>query len=100
MIWLFRLLRYLLRLNQRAEDKEFHYIEIKAIADIMRDINYVGDKTLYDFFMTYDYAKDGNAALYPLIASLNEGQVALTKVGHYYDVIRYSVALVDEEIIN
>ena len=81
-------------------DNEIWYMGVKAIADMMRDINYLNGKTLYDFFMTYDYGKDGKTALYPLIAALNEGQTAMVKVGHYYDVIRYSVMTVDEGYIN
>ena len=78
---------------------EFHYIEIKAVADKMREINYLGGKTLYQFFMEYKYSEEDASELYPLIAALNEGQMALVKVGHYYDVVRYSVALIDENAV-
>ena len=81
-------------------DDELRYVEIKAIADLMREINYLDGKTLYDFFMKYDASKDSKKTLYPLAAALNDGQAAMTKVAHYYDVIRYSVAVVDEELIN
>ena len=90
-------------LNYSDEDfteNEILYMGIKAIADEMRDIKYLGEQTLYDFFMRYDYTKRGKEALYPLIAALNEGQYAMTKVGHYYDVIRYSVMAIDEDFIN
>ena len=86
--------------DEEFTDEEIRYIEIKAIADEMRDIRYRDDQTLYDFFMKYDFGKDGKAPLYPLIAALNDGQVAMTKVAHYYDVLRYSVAVVDEALIN
>ena len=86
--------------DESFTEEEIRYMGIKAIADMMRDIKYLNGKTLYDFFMTYDYAKDGKTALYPLIAALNEGQTAMVKVGHYYDVIRYSVMTVHEGFIN
>ena len=80
--------------------EELHYLEIKAIADTMRETPYLGEQTLYDFFIKYIHNEEGNEALYPLVDALNDGQVAMTKVSHYYDVIRYSAALVDEEILN
>ena len=81
-------------------EEELRYMGIKAIADMMRDIRYLNDQTLYDFFMTYNYAKDGKTVLYPLISALNEGQYAMTRVGHYYDVIRYSAMTIDEGFAN
>ena len=38
--------------------------------------------------------------LYPLVDALNEGQVAMTKVCHYYDVVRYSMSEAPEEYLD
>ena len=85
--------------DEEFTDDEIRYIEIKAIADEMRDTAYLNGQTLYQFFMEYVDNTDDRTSLYPLIAALNEGQEAMTKVAHYYDVLRYSFAVVDEEII-
>ena len=86
--------------DDELTEAEIRYIEIKAIADIMRETQYLKGQTLYDFFMSYKHSKDDRSPLYPLVAALNDGQVAMTKVAHYYDVIRYSAVFVDEEVIN
>ena len=78
-------------------DIEIKYVEYKAIADRMRAITYLGDKTLYDFCMSYSVNKSDYTSIYPLVAALNEGQIAMTKVSHYYDVVRYSMSDYPEE---
>ena len=82
---------------------ELKYIEYKAIADMMRAVEYLDGKTLYQFCLDYTVDEDDYSALYPLVAALNEGQIAMTKVAHYYDVVRYSMdiyprATVEEKI--
>ena len=81
-------------------DYEINYAEYKAIADRMRAITYLDGKTLYDFCMGYTIDKNDYTSIYPLAAALNEGQVAMTKVSHYYDVVRYSMTDAPEEVID
>ena len=81
-------------------DYEINYAEYKAIADRMRAITYLDGKTLYDFCMEYSIDKNDYTSIYPLAAALNEGQVAMTKVYHYYDVVRYSMSDYPEEVID
>lgn len=80
-------------------DLELKYAEYKSIADRMRKVNYLDGKTLYEFCMEYrgdtEYSK-----IYPLVDALNDGQVAMTKVFHYYDVVRYSMSDSPEELID
>ena len=86
------------------EDEEFtslelKYAEYKSIADRMRNVDYLDGQTLYEFCMEYSTAAD-LSKLYPLVDALNDGQVAMTKVFHYYDVVRYSMSDSPEELID
>ena len=72
-------------------DLEMQYLEYKAMAEMTRDVDYLDGKTLYEFCKEYRANEEDYSALYPLVAALNEGQVAMTMVAHYYDVVRYSV---------
>ena len=72
---------------------EAKYLTHKSLAELMRGVNYLNGKTLYDFVLGYTLNKDDYTALYPLVAALNEGQLAMTRVAHYYDVVRYSVII-------
>ena len=85
--------------DEEFTETEIRYLEYKAIAEMMRDVNYLGGKTLYEFCMEYEVNKADYSALYPLVAALNEGQVAMTQMAHYYDVVRYSVSDHSEEKI-
>ena len=78
-------------------DEELEFAESKAIADMLRDVNYLNGKTLYQFVMDYDEDSVKKEDIYPLIAALNEGQLAMTRVAHYYDVVRYSLPFIPEE---
>ena len=78
-------------------DEELEFAESKAIADMLRDVDYLNGKTLYQFVMEYDEDSVKEEDIYPLIAALNEGQLAMTQVAHYYDVVRYSLPFVPEE---
>ncbi|MBQ2377038.1 MAG: hypothetical protein II297_01410 [Clostridia bacterium] len=80
-------------------DLELKYAEYKSIAERMRKVNYLGGKTLYEFCMEYSATTDASK-LYPLVDALNDGQVAMTKVFHYYDVVRYSMSDSPEELID
>ena len=66
----------------------------------MREVEYLGGKTLYEFCMEYTENTEDYSTLYPLVDALNDGQIAMTKVCHYYDVIRYSMADAPEEMID
>ena len=78
-------------------DEELEFAESKAIADMLRDVDYLDGKTLYQFVLDYDEDSVSEEDMYPLVAALNEGQLAMTKVAHYYDVVRYSLPFYPEE---
>ena len=78
--------------DEELTEVELKYLEYKAMAEMMRNVNYLNGKTLYDFCMEYEVNEEDYSALYPLVAALNEGQEALTLVAHYYDVVRYSMS--------
>ena len=78
-------------------DNEIRYLEYYSIAQRMRNVEYLDGKTLYQFCLEYVLDEDDYSALYPLAAALNEGQQAMTKVFHYYDVVRYSASGYSEE---
>ena len=79
-------------------DLEIEYLEYMTMATMMRNVDYLNGKTLYEFCLEYTHSSD-YTNLYPLVAAMNEGQIAMTKVNHYYDVVRYSVTLeADEDI--
>ena len=86
--------------DEELTDLEINYAEYKAIADRMRAITYLDGKTLYDFCMDYSVNKNDYTSIYPLAAALNEGQIAMTKVYHYYDVVRYSMSDSPEEVLD
>jgi hypothetical protein len=81
-------------------DIEAEYVEHKSIADRMRAVEYLGGKTLYDFCMEYDAGTSDHTSIYPLVDALNDGQTAMTKLLHYYDVVRYSMTDYPEELID
>ena len=90
-------------LNYEDEDfteDELAYMENYAIATMMRDVKYLGGKTLYEFCLDYEIDSDDSSVLYPLAAALNDGQQAMTKVAHYQDVVRYSIPGVAEDVID
>ena len=49
--------------------------------------------------MDYTGTNTKDPKLAPLAVALNKGQEAMTKVFHYYDVIRYSISDMDPEVI-
>ena len=81
-------------------DAEMYYSEAKFVADSLREVDYLGEQTLYEFMMGYKVNKKDYSSLYPLVAALNEGQIAMTKVAHYYDAIRYSMSKFPEEVLD
>ena len=86
------------------EDDEFtadelKFAEITFVATLMRDTEYLDGKTLYQFVMDYTGTNTQDPKLAPLAVALNKGQEAMTKVFHYYDVIRYSISDMDPEVI-
>ena len=78
-------------------DAEVRYLEYYIIAQRMRKVEYLGGKTLYQFCLDYVLDEEDYSELYPLAYALNEGQQAMTKVFHYYDVVRYSATDYSEE---
>ena len=79
--------------DDEITELEMQYLDVKLVATMFKEVAYTADKTLYDFALAYTYNENDYTALYPLVAALNEGQVAMTKVAHYYDVVRYSMTL-------
>ena len=76
---------------------ELKYLDIKSVADRFREVSYIDGETLYDFCMDFEYDEDDLTPLYPLVYALNEGQVAMVRVAHYSDVVRYSMTDYPEE---
>ena len=75
---------------------ELKYMEYQLIAEMLKATEYMNGKTLYDFCIKYTLNTEDVSDLYPLAAALNEGQIAMTKVNHYYDVVRYSMTIMDD----
>ena len=91
--------------DEELTDLEIEYMEYMYIAKLMRGTTYLNDKTLYQFCVEYELNTEDCSVLYPLVAALNEGQLAITKVNHFYDVVRYSSTVtssetLDEELAN
>ena len=83
--------------DEEVTELEVKYIEHKSFADRFREVEYLNGKTLYDFCMNFEYNEDDLTPLYPLAYALNEGQIAMVKVAHYGDVVRYSMTDFPEE---
>ena len=83
--------------DEDVTELELKYLEIKSIADRFREVEYLKGETLYDFCMYFEYDEDDLTPLYPLVWALNEGQIAMVKVAHYSDVVRYSMTDFPEE---
>ena len=81
-------------------DLEIKYAEYKAIAEMMRSVDYIGGQSLYDFCLNYVLDTSDYSSIHPLAVALNEGQIAMTKLAHYYDVVRYSMSEYPEESID
>lgn len=81
-------------------DTELKYSEYKALAEMLRSVDYLDGKTLYEFCMNYTADRNDLSSLYPLVDALNDGQIAITMLSGYYDVIRYSMTEAPEELIN
>ena len=86
--------------DEELTDLEIEYMEYMYIAKLMRGTNYLNGKTLYQFCKDYQINKEDYSEIYPLVAALNEGQVAMTKVNHYYDVVRYSSPIKSSEALD
>ena len=85
--------------DEEFTDLELQYAEYMSFADRMREVNYLNGKTLYDFCLEYTFNSKDLVDLYPLVAALNDGQEAMTRVSHYYDVVLYSMSDLPEEKI-
>ena len=81
-------------------DVEYQYAEYKILADMMKAVGYLGGKTLYEFCRDYSFDSRDYTSLYPLVAALNEGQEAMTRVAHFYDVVRYSMTVTENAEID
>ena len=86
--------------DEEYTEDELKYLEYVAIAEMLRKVNYLDGKTLYQFCLEYALNESDYSSLYPLVDALNEGQVALTKVAHYYDVVLYNMTNYSEEAVD
>ena len=86
--------------DEEVTELELKYVEYKAIAEMMRAVDYLNDQSLYDFCMGYSVNTNDYSSLQPLVKALNDGQIAMTKAMHYYDVVRYSMSDAPESLIN
>ncbi|MBR6548085.1 MAG: hypothetical protein IKT68_00940 [Clostridia bacterium] len=86
--------------DETVTDNELAYAEYQSIADRAREVTYLNGQTFYDFCLGYRAEEDTLSQLFPLVAALNEGQLAMTQVAHYYDVVRYSMSDFPEEQLN
>ena len=78
--------------DEDVTEKELEYAEHKTLANMMRDVDYLDGKTLYDFVLGYNGDKSDYSKLYPLVAALNDAQAELVGLLSYYNVIRYSMS--------
>ena len=83
--------------DEEVTDQEIKYAEHKTFANMMREVDYLDGKTLYDFVLNYTPDKSDYSSLYPLVAALNEGQTELVNLTCFYEVIRYSMSEYPEE---
>ena len=86
--------------DEEITEKELYYAEYKLMTEMAKATNYLDGKTFYQFCIEYEINNDDYSNLYPLVAALNEGQEAMTRVAHYYDVVRYSMSLNSTEEID
>ena len=86
--------------DDQQTELEMKYAEYKSFADRMREVSYLNGKTLYEFCLGYTLNKQDLSSLYPLAAALNEGQAAMTRVNHYYDVVRYSMSDYPQDVLD
>ena len=87
-------------LDEDITDLELELIENKGLAEMTREVNYLEGMTLYEFCLDYRRNESDYSSIYPLVAAMNPGQTAMTRVAHYYDVLRYSMTDYPEEMIN
>ena len=85
--------------DEEFTDLELSYAQYQSLADRMREIPYLNGQTLYDFCLAYEFDREDLTSLYPLVAALNQGQEAMTRVSHYYDVVLYSMTDLPKEKI-
>ena len=86
--------------DEEVTELELKYADCASIAQRMRETEYLDGKSLYDFCLSYNFDASDVSKLYPLVDALNDGQKAMTKVAHFYDVVRYSMSDFPEEIID
>ena len=85
--------------DEEFTEKELYYAEYKVMSEMAKATSYIDGKTFYEFCLDYNSNQHGYEVLYPLVSAMNEGQLAMTKVAHYYDVVRYSMTLQSNEDI-
>lgn len=85
--------------DEEVTDEELKYAEHKTLANMMRSVDYLDGKTLYEFVLNYTGDKGDYSKLYPLVAALNEGQTAMVNLICFYNVIRYSMSDFPEDYL-
>lgn len=85
--------------DDELTETELYYFESYALAEMTRGVEYLNGQTLYDYCLNFKNDADNYYTLYPLVSALNDGQRAMTQLAHYYDVVRYSVPVYAEDVI-
>lgn len=85
--------------DEEVTDTEMAYIESYSFAVRLREVEYLDGQTLYDYCLNFELDEEDLSSMYPLVYALNDGQVAMTRVSHYYNVVRYSMPDMPEDII-
>lgn len=85
--------------DEEVTEQEIAFLPNMAMAKLARETTYLNGESLYDFCLKYEFNEDELNSLFPMVAALNEGQQALTKVGHHYDVMQCSMSEHPEEYI-
>ena len=86
--------------DEKITEEELYYSEYKFMSEMAKATKYLDGKTFYQFCLDFKNDKSKYSDLYPLVAALNDGQEAMTKVAHFYDVVRYSTIITSAEEID
>lgn len=85
--------------DEEVTEQEIAFLSNMAMAKLARETTYLNGESLYDFCLKYEFDENELNSLFPMVAALNEGQQALTKVGNHYDVMQCSMSEHPEEYI-
>lgn len=86
--------------DEETTELELKYMEYASLAIMFEEVNYLKGETLYEFCLNFKYNEDDLTSLYPLVAAMNDGQMAMTELAHYYDVVSYGSCATPEDIMD